>query len=161
MLNVYKKDTTGSQICCRFTALPVTKAGRPGKHNRKMKAWCFHHIDFTYLMDHFRFKLNLHLAKKVKSFTTARKSILKLVKLRSLVAKCGKIRKIFACKVCKFCIFLYYALTTKWPKFTRSGKAFPCVIQKYTKCSQNLSLVFGTMCASFEKIQTYVIWVRV
>ena len=36
--------------------------------------------------------------------------------------------------VCK-CILLYYArksLTTKWPKFTGSGKAFPRVIQKYT-----------------------------
>ena len=60
-------------------------------------------------MDHSPFKLNLNYCKKSKSFTTARKSMLKLVKLPSLVAKCCKIRKIYACKVCKFCILLYYA----------------------------------------------------
>ena len=48
-------------------------------------------------------------AKKSKSFTEARKSMLKLVKLTSLVAKYCKTWKIYACKVCKFCILLYYA----------------------------------------------------
>ena len=60
-------------------------------------------------MDHSPFKLNLHFCKKSKSFTPARKSMLKLVKLPSLVAKCCKIRKIYACKVCKFCILFYYS----------------------------------------------------
>ena len=46
------------------------------------------------LMDHSPFKLNLHLCKKAKSFTTARKGVLKLVKLPSLVAKYCKKRKI-------------------------------------------------------------------
>ena len=41
--------------------------------------------------------------------TTALKSILKLVKLQSLVAKCCEMRKIWPCKVCEFCILLYYA----------------------------------------------------
>ena len=44
-----------------------------------------------------------------KFITTALKSILKLVKLQSLVAKCCKMRKIYPCKVCEFCILLYYA----------------------------------------------------
>jgi hypothetical protein len=36
------------------------------------------------------------------------KSILKLVKLQSLIAKCCKMRKILPCKVRKFCIILYW-----------------------------------------------------
>ena len=51
------------------------------------------------------------ILKKVemgKFITTALKSILKLVKLQSLVAKCCKMRKISPCKVCKFCTLLYY-----------------------------------------------------
>ena len=53
-----------------------------------------------------------------------------------LVAKYCKIRKIYACEVCKFCIFLYYArkcLTTFGEFRPFCGKAFPCVIRKYTK----------------------------
>ena len=49
------------------------------------------------------------ILKKVeigKFITTALKSILKLVKLKSLVAKRWKM---YACEDCKFCIFLYYA----------------------------------------------------
>ena len=42
----------------------------------------------------------------VKFITTALKSIVKLVKLQSLVAKCCKMQKI---QPCKFCILLYYA----------------------------------------------------
>ena len=44
-----------------------------------------------------------------KFITTALKSILKLVKLKSLVAKRCKMWKMLACEDCKFCIFLYYA----------------------------------------------------
>ena len=85
-------------------------------------------------MDRSPFKLDLYLSKESKIFDHTRESILKLVELPSLVAKSCKIRKIY--EVCKFCIFLYYArksLNTKWPKFTGSGKAFRCIIQKYTK----------------------------
>ena len=52
------------------------------------------------------------ILKKVevgKFITTALKSILKLVELQSLVAKCCKMKKIEPCKVCEFCILLYYA----------------------------------------------------
>ena len=43
--------------------------------------------------------------KIVQFIITALKSIPKLVKLQSLVAKCCKMRKIYPCEVCKFCIF--------------------------------------------------------
>ena len=52
------------------------------------------------------------ILKKVeigKFITTALKSILKLVKLKSLVAKRCKMWKMQAFEDCKFCIFLYYA----------------------------------------------------
>ena len=52
------------------------------------------------------------ILKKVeieKFITTALKSILKLVKLQSLVAKRCKMWKMYACEDCKFCIFLYSA----------------------------------------------------
>ena len=52
------------------------------------------------------------ILKKVevgKFITTALKSILKLVKLQSLVAKRYKMWIMYACEDCKFCIFLYYA----------------------------------------------------
>ena len=94
----------------------------------------------------FPFKLNLYLCKeKAKFFTTARKSMLKLVKLPSLGAKCCKIRKIYACEVCKFRIFLYYArksLTTSGEFRPFCGEAFPCVIQKYTKFANFASVFF-------------------
>ena len=60
-------------------------------------------------IDYSPFKLNPHLGKKNEVFHTARKSMLKLVKLPSLGEKYCKIRKIYACEVCKFCIFLYCA----------------------------------------------------
>jgi hypothetical protein len=40
------------------------------------------------------YRLNFDLGKKKKPITTARKSMLKLVKLQSLVAKCCKMTKI-------------------------------------------------------------------
>ena len=52
------------------------------------------------------------ILKKVeigKFITTALKSILKLVKLQSLVVKRCKMWKMQVCEDCKFCIFLYYA----------------------------------------------------
>ena len=52
------------------------------------------------------------ILKKVeigKFITTALKIILKLVKLKSLVAKRCKMWKLQAYEDCKFCIFLYYA----------------------------------------------------
>ena len=96
-------------------------------------------------INHYPFKLNLHLCKKAKSFTTARKSIFKLVKLPSLVTKCCKIRKIYAGEVCKFCLLLYYArksLTTKWPKFTGSVKAFPLAIQNIQNSQTSQAYIF-------------------
>ena len=45
----------------------------------------------------------------VKFITTALKSVLKLVKLPSLVTKCCKMQKIYAFKICIFCILLYNA----------------------------------------------------
>ena len=58
--------------------------------------------------------------KRTKSITTARKSIFKLIKLQSLVAKCCKMKKILKqpCEVCKFCILLYSARKT----FTTFGQ---------------------------------------
>jgi hypothetical protein len=46
------------------------------------------------LIDDSSYRLNVDLVKKKKSITTARKSMLKLVKLQSLAAKCCKMRKI-------------------------------------------------------------------
>ena len=60
---------------------------------------------FTYVSEHSLCNWILILAKRTNFFRTARKSILKLVKLSSLVAKYCKIRKMQACKVCTFCIF--------------------------------------------------------
>ena len=97
---------------------------------------CFLSEDFLYTvcqMDHYPFKLNLHLCKKAKSSTTARKSILELVKLPSLVAKWCKIRKIYAWEVCKFCIFLYYARRS----LTTSGH-FVVRLLRNTKIYKNL-----------------------
>ena len=48
----------------------------------------------------------------VKFITTALKSVLKLVKLQSLVAKYCKMQKLQACKIRQFCILLYYARKT-------------------------------------------------
>ena len=45
----------------------------------------------------------------VKFVITAWKTILKLVKLQSFVAKCCKMWKIQACEIYEFCILLYYA----------------------------------------------------
>mgnify|MGYP002804073949 CR=1 FL=1 len=92
-------------------------------------------------------------AKKEKSFTTAGGSILKLVQLPSLAARCFEMRKIYACRVWKICIFLYYArksLTTKWPKFTGSGKAFPRVMLKYTKFA-NFARVYFSCFTTFRR----------
>jgi hypothetical protein len=55
---------------------------------------------------HVRLKFNL--SKEKGTNTTAKKNIMKLVKLQNLVAKCCKAWKIYPCKVCKFCICLYY-----------------------------------------------------
>ena len=44
----------------------------------------------------------------VKFVITAWKTILKLVKLQSFVAKCCKMWKIQACEIYEFCILLYY-----------------------------------------------------
>ena len=41
----------------------------------------------------------------IQFFSTARKSVLKLVTLQSLVAKCGEIRKIWAWEVCKISVY--------------------------------------------------------
>ena len=58
---------------------------------------------------HYRLTFDLGLGG-TKSFTTARKKILRLVELQScLVAKCCKMRKICPLEVCKFGIYLYYA----------------------------------------------------
>ena len=45
-------------------------------------------------MDNLRNKLKVEPGKKNEIFATARKRVLKLVELQSLVAKCCKIRKI-------------------------------------------------------------------
>ena len=50
------------------------------------------------------------ILKKVeieKFITTALKSILKLVKLQSLVAKRCKMWKTYACEDCKFCTYIF------------------------------------------------------
>ena len=48
-------------------------------------------------------------AGETKSFTTARKRIVKLVELQSLMAKCCKIRKIYS--PAKFANFVYICIT--------------------------------------------------
>ena len=53
---------------------------------------CLTQSTFSVIMDDSSYRLNFGLGKK--SITTARKSILKSVKLQSLVAKCCKMRKI-------------------------------------------------------------------
>ena len=47
-------------------------------------------------MDNLHVRLTFNLGKKNKSFTTVKKSILKLVELPSLVAKCCKTWKIYS-----------------------------------------------------------------
>ena len=68
-------------------------------------------------------------AARIKSITTARKSILKLVKLQSLIAKCCKMQKIQSCKFHEFCMLLYYMqkfaplLSRKWCKLQHANKS--------------------------------------
>ena len=54
-------------------------------------------------------RLVFNLGKKNYSVTAVRKSILKFVKLQSLVSKCVKIRKIYVCEVCKSCVYICVA----------------------------------------------------
>ena len=61
---------------------------------------------FVLTMNHSPFRHTFELGIVI---STAGKSILNLVKWRSLVAKCRKMWKIYLCEVCKFCILLYYA----------------------------------------------------
>ncbi len=85
-------------------------------------------------------------ARRTKTLTTARKSILNLVKLQSLVAKCVKMRKIWHFKFCKFCILLYCvqkfaplsAQKRKWCKLLH-------VIQKYTEYVKFAQLLFAIL----------------
>ena len=92
-------------------------------------------------------------AKKSKSFTTARKSMSKLVKLPSLVAKCCKIRKIYACEVCKFCTLLYYAYHKMVEIHRKFGHFVVSVIQKYTKFANFASVYFP--CFTIFRHQTW------
>ncbi len=76
-------------------------------------------------MDHSPIRQSSELGKFI---STAGKTIINLVKLRSLVEKYRKMWKIQSCEVCDFCILLYYArksVTT----FSKSGNAFPNMIQ--------------------------------
>ena len=66
-------------------------------------------IRLTFSYFHILNRLAVDLGKGTKSFTTARKRILRLVGLQCLVAECCKIQKIQPCEVCKVCIYLYYA----------------------------------------------------
>ena len=78
-------------------------------------------------MGHSGFKLNLHLGKKAKSFSTARKSItLKSVKLPSLVGKCCRILQYFATKLGSFTNFkmLFVAVVTDFVLFTKMRSQF-------------------------------------
>ncbi len=96
-------------------------------------------------MDDSSYRLNFDLAidrkNKIHHYSY-RKSILKLVKLQSLVAKCCKIRKIQPCKFREFSILLYYVqkfaplLSRKWCKFLH-------VIQEYTKFCKIWSAIFS------------------
>ena len=52
-------------------------------------------------MDRLHYRQNFKNIELVKFITTALKSVLNLVKLQSLVAKCCKMQKIQACNVCK------------------------------------------------------------
>ena len=45
-------------------------------------------------------------AIKTKPISTARKRVLRLIKLRSLAVKCCKIRKIQPCEDCKICMYV-------------------------------------------------------
>ena len=70
--------------------------------------------------------------RKTKSITTARKSIVKLVKLQSPVGKYCEIRKIKPREACEFCIYLYYArknlLTHNQAGFVASNaRTFLCI----------------------------------
>ena len=93
-------------------------------------------------MDHSPFKLNIHFAKKSKSFTTARKSMLKLVKLPSLVAKCCKIRK----KMRLRSLQILYTFVLRLPQNGRLPVNFRhfvvSVIQKYTKFANSQAYIF-------------------
>ena len=91
-------------------------------------------------IDHSPFKLNLHLCNRDKnySFTTARKSLLKLIKLPSFVANYCKVRKIYACEVCTFCIFLYYA-TKALPQMAEIHRNWSGFSVRNTKILYNIS----------------------
>ena len=71
-------------------------------------------------------------ARRTKFITTARKSILKLVKLQSLVTKCCKMRKIWHFKCSKFCILLY-CVQKFAPLSAQKWCTFLHIIQKHTK----------------------------
>ena len=62
----------------------------------------------------------------VKFIATALKSVLKLVKLQSLVAKCCKMQKIQACKIANF---VYFCITR--------GKLIPLLRKRYQFSPRN------------------------
>ena len=72
------------------------------------------------ITDHFHFRLK-RFGKKTKSFTTARKNIVKLIKFPSLVAKCcAKYALAKFANSVYFCSMQGKALP-HWPKFTGNG----------------------------------------
>ncbi len=82
-------------------------------------------------------------AEKTKSITTARKSILKLLKLQRLVAKCCKMRKIYSpANFANFVYFLYYV-----QKFARLG---------VTSAAKNCECMCSYCKGSFSLIATFI-----
>ena len=104
-------------------------------------------------MDHSPLNSTLIFAKKSKSFTTARKSMSKLVKLPSSEAKCCKIRKIYACEVCKFFTLLYYVYHKMAEIHRKFSHFVVSVIQKYTKLANFASVYFP--CFTIFRHQTF------
>ena len=99
----------------------------------------------SFEMDHSPLNWIFILAQRLKSFTPARGSILKLVKLPILVAKCCGVGKICASEVCWFCVFLCYArksLTTFGEFRPFCGEAFVFVILRYSKFANSASVYF-------------------
>ena len=82
------------------------------------------------------YRVNFIQARRTKSISTARKSMLKLVKLQCLVAKCCKMRKIQLCEIRKYCINLHYArefaphLSRKWSK-TAKWQNTPAIFDEH------------------------------
>jgi hypothetical protein len=107
---------------------------------------CNFYLEFvSYFISWSHYRLIFISTKWCKYITTTRKSILKLVKLQSLVAKCCKMRKIQPYKFLKFCINTFVLRA-------ELATIFVCSIQ--IKSIQNLRTLQGYIFSILQHFAT-------